>query len=84
MTSLIVFLVGGPLIKLFLEIKFLGRLDRMVQLDHIIKKSGTPTMGGIIIIIGMFSGTILWADLSNIYIWVLFSFLLVWLFGIHR
>ena len=28
-------------------------------------------MGGLIIIIGMFSGTILWADLSNIYIWVL-------------
>ena len=38
-------------------------------IDHIIKKSGTPTMGGVIIIIGMLSSTLLWADLSNIYIW---------------
>ena len=32
-------------------------------IDHIIK-SGTPTMGGVIIIIGIISGTLLWADLK--------------------
>ncbi len=72
MTSLIVvFLIGSPLIKLFSRNQISGPIRQDGPLDHIIKKSGTPTMGGLIIIIGMFSGTILWADLSNIYIWVL-------------
>ena len=72
MTSLIVvFLIGSPLIKLFSRNQISGPIRQDGPIDHIIKKSGTPTMGGLIIIIGMFSGTILWADLSNIYIWVL-------------
>ena len=32
------------------------------------KKAGTPTMGGLIIILGIFLGTFLWADLNNIYV----------------
>ena len=72
MTSLlIVFIIGNPLIKLFSKHQIAGPIRRDGPIDHIIKKSGTPTMGGLIIIIGMFSGTFLWADLSNIYIWVL-------------
>ena len=39
--------------------------------DHIVKKIGTPTMGGVLILIGLFSGIILWGDLTNIYIWFL-------------
>ena len=46
-----------------------GPIRQDGPIDHIIKKSGTPTMGGVIIIIGMLSSTLLWADLSNIYIW---------------
>ena len=38
---------------------------------EIIKKSGTPTMGGVIIILGILSSTLLWADLTNIYVWTL-------------
>lgn len=37
---------------------------------HILTKQGTPTMGGFLILIGVFSGTLLWADLSNQYVWV--------------
>ena len=71
-TSLIVvFLIGGPLIKIFEKKQILGPIRQDGPIDHIIKKSGTPTMGGIIIIIGMISGTILWADLNNIFIWTL-------------
>ena len=40
-------------------------------IDHIIKKSGTPTMGGVIIIIGILFSTLLWADLANTYVWTL-------------
>ena len=35
------------------------------------QKSKTPTMGGVLILIGILFGTLLWADLNNSYIWVL-------------
>ena len=71
-TSLIVvFIIGGPLIKIFSENMVSGPIRQDGPIDHIIKKSGTPTMGGVIIIIGMLTSTLLWADLNNIYIWTL-------------
>ena len=71
-TSLIiVFIIGGPLIKLFSEKMITGPIRQDGPIDHIIKKSGTPTMGGVIIIIGIISGTLLWADLKNVYVWTL-------------
>jgi phospho-N-acetylmuramoyl-pentapeptide-transferase len=36
---------------------------------HIIEKAGTPTMGGVMILAGVLIGTLLWADLSNVYVW---------------
>ena len=48
-----------------------GPIRQDGPIDHIIKKSGTPTMGGVIIIIGIIFSTLLWADLSNIYVWTL-------------
>tara|TARA_B100000579_G_C22828092_1_gene854383 strand:+ start:1281 stop:2366 length:1086 start_codon:yes stop_codon:yes gene_type:complete len=72
MTSLIiVFLVGGPLIKLFSKRDITGPIRQDGPIDHIIKKTGTPTMGGIIIIIGILSSTLMWANLKNVYIWSL-------------
>ena len=38
---------------------------------HIIEKAGTPTMGGVMILAGLVVSTLLWADLSNVYIWAL-------------
>ena len=71
-TSLIVvFIIGGPLIKLFSEKMITGPIRQDGPIDHIIKKSGTPTMGGVIIIVGIISSTILWADLRNVYVWTL-------------
>ena len=72
MTSLIiVFLIGGPLIKIFSRMDITGPIRQDGPIDHIVKKTGTPTMGGIIIIIGMLTSTVLWADLTNVYIWSL-------------
>ena len=48
-----------------------GPIRQDGPIDHIVKKSGTPTMGGVIIIIGIISSTLLWADLQNIYVWTL-------------
>ena len=71
-TSLIVvFIIGSPLIRIFSEKMITGPIRQDGPIDHIVKKSGTPTMGGVIIIIGIISSTILWADLTNIYVWTL-------------
>ena len=47
--------------------------------SHLIAKKGTPTMGGLLIILSVFVSTILWADLKNIYIWILI--LTIFIFG---
>ena len=72
MTSLIiVFIIGAPLIKIFSEKMITGPIRQDGPIDHIVKKTGTPTMGGVIIILGIVSSTLLWADLRNIYVWTL-------------
>ena len=72
MTSLVVvFIIGEPLIKIFSEKMITGPIRQDGPIDHIVKKSGTPTMGGVIIIIGIISSTLLWADLTNVYVWTL-------------
>ena len=37
---------------------------------HIIKKAGTPTMGGVLIILSVFISSILWGDLQNNFLWI--------------
>ena len=68
---LIVFLIGNPFISFFSTKKILDPIREDGPDDHIIKKIGTPTMGGALILIGLFSGILLWGDLTNIYIWFL-------------
>ena len=71
-TSLVVvFIIGAPLIKIFSEKMITGPIRQDGPIDHIVKKSGTPTMGGVMILIGIFSGTLLWGDLSSHYNWFL-------------
>jgi phospho-N-acetylmuramoyl-pentapeptide-transferase len=37
---------------------------------HVIEKQGTPTMGGLLILIPVVAATLFWADLSNPYVWI--------------
>ncbi|MHB8530250.1 MAG: phospho-N-acetylmuramoyl-pentapeptide-transferase, partial [Caulobacteraceae bacterium] len=37
---------------------------------HILEKAGTPTMGGLMFLAGIAVATLLWADLANVYVWV--------------
>ena len=72
MTSMIiVFLIGGSFIKFFTIHKITGPIREDGPSDHIIKKIDTPTMGGALILTGLFSGTLLWGDLLNTYVWFL-------------
>ena len=68
---IVVFIAGGPFIKYF----SLKRIHNPIRDDgpneHIVKKIGTPTMGGLLILLGVFSGVLLWGDLSNPFNWFL-------------
>jgi len=77
---LIVLLIGGPFIKLFSNRKIFNPIREDGPSDHIVKKIGTPTMGGIIILLGLVIPVLLWADLKNIYI--LFCLYIVLSFGL--
>ncbi len=71
-TSLmVVFLIGNPFINLFSTKQILDPIREDGPDEHIVKKIGTPTMGGVLILIGLFSGILLWGDLTSIYVWFL-------------
>ena len=69
--SLVISIVFGKKIINFLKIKQVGESVRELGLDGEDKKEGTPTMGGIIIIIGTLVPVILMSNLENIYIQIL-------------
>jgi phospho-N-acetylmuramoyl-pentapeptide-transferase len=66
---LIAFLLGPRLIAWLHKIKF-GQSVRSDGPESHLAKSGTPTMGGILIIAAVLVGVLLWADLSNAYVWI--------------
>jgi len=67
----VVFLIGTPFINFFSTKQILNPIREDGPSDHIIKKVDTPTMGGALILTGLFSGTLLWGDLFNPYVWFL-------------
>ena len=70
-TALLISLLLGPYIINKFSANNLSEVIRDDGPSSHFSKSGTPTMGGVIIIIGILTSTLLWADLSNIYIWTL-------------
>jgi len=76
-TSLfVVFLIGNPFINFFSTRKITNPIREDGPDQHIIKKIGTPTMGGVLILIGIFISVIFWCNFSNPYIWTLIFFVL--------
>ena len=71
-TALVVAFFFGPAIIRWLKSK--QGYGQPIRTDgpksHIITKQGTPTMGGVMILLGISVATLLWADLSNRYIWI--------------
>ena len=69
--SLLISLMFGKQIISFLAKKQVGESIRDLGLEGQVEKKGTPTMGGVLILLGLFSGILLWGDLSSIHIWFL-------------
>ena len=72
MTALLVSFWIGPSLIRWLKKK--QREGQPIRLDgpesHLLTKKGTPTMGGVLILLALSTATLLWADLSNGYVWV--------------
>ena len=73
LTALIVSFVLGPPIIAWLKRK--QREGQPIRDDgpesHLLTKRGTPTMGGVLILLAIVGSTLLWADLRNGYVWVI-------------
>jgi phospho-N-acetylmuramoyl-pentapeptide-transferase len=70
MTALMIGLLAGPyVIKRLLALK-IGQQVRSYGMETHLVKSGTPTMGGVLILMSIAISTLLWFDLSNRFVWI--------------
>ncbi|MBY4595670.1 phospho-N-acetylmuramoyl-pentapeptide-transferase [Ottowia caeni] len=70
MTALLIGILAGPIvIRRLTELK-IGQPVRGYAMDTHLIKSGTPTMGGVLILISIAVSTLLWFDLSNRFVWI--------------
>ena len=70
MTALLIGLAFGPWVIRSLTAMKIGQPIRQYGVQQHLAKSGTPTMGGVLILIGIGVSTLLWFDWSNRFVWV--------------
>lgn len=72
---LLTFFLAPPMIKKLQDL-CLGQWIREEGPSHHVAKHGTPTMGGILILFAVVLSTLLWADVLNLYVWLVILSLL--------
>ncbi|KAA5754274.1 phospho-N-acetylmuramoyl-pentapeptide-transferase, partial [Klebsiella pneumoniae] len=77
LTSLTIGLVLGPIMIRKLQALKYGQAVSSFAPENHAKKMGTPTMGGILILLSLGISTLLWADLSNPYVWIVLGVMVV-------
>ena len=70
MTSLLMGLTAGPWVIRRLTALKIGQPVRGYGIQSHLAKNGTPTMGGVLILLCIASSTLLWFDLSNRFVWI--------------
>ena len=70
MTALLIGLAFGPWVIRMLTAMKIGQPIREYGVQSHLAKSGTPTMGGVLILIGIGVSTLLWFDWSNRFVWI--------------
>jgi len=70
LTALGISLVFGPVMIRRLQSLQIGQSVRSDGPQSHLSKSGTPTMGGALILLSIFVSTLLWSNLANRYVWV--------------
>ena len=71
LTALGVSLLVGPILIRAINANQIGQVIRDDGPQSNLSKAGTPTMGGVLILVGITVSTMLWSDLTNHYVWVL-------------
>jgi phospho-N-acetylmuramoyl-pentapeptide-transferase len=69
---LISFVVGPKMIRMFTEMQIGQQIRTDGPQTHLIKK-GTPTMGGMLILVAIAVSTLLWADIRNRFVWIVLA-----------
>ena len=70
LTSLLIGLAFGPWVIARLTSLKIGQPVRAYGVESHLAKSGTPTMGGVLILIGIGVSTLLWFDWTNRFVWI--------------
>src|SRR5690242_1306106 len=72
LTALLISFIAGPWVIAWLKSK--QGDGQPIRSDgpqsHLVRKKGTPTMGGFLILLALTASTLLWADLGNPYVWI--------------
>lgn len=70
LTALLIAVIIGPKMIRWLQTMQIGQTIRDDGPESHLAKSGTPTMGGLLILAAIVSSVLLWSDLTNRYVWV--------------
>ncbi len=70
LTALMIGLLAGPYVINRLRALKIGQQVRSYGMETHLVKSGTPTMGGVLILLSITISTLLWFDLSNRFVWI--------------
>ena len=70
LTALVIALVVGPFLIAHLSKYQIGQTVRNDGPQSHLVKTGTPTMGGLLILIAVTFSTLCWGDLSSVYLWI--------------
>jgi phospho-N-acetylmuramoyl-pentapeptide-transferase len=70
LTALLIGLLAGPFVIRRLVSLKIGQPIREYAMQTHLSKSGTPTMGGVLILLAIGISTLLWFDLSNRFVWI--------------
>jgi phospho-N-acetylmuramoyl-pentapeptide-transferase len=73
MTALLIGLIFGPLVIRRLASLKIGQPVRGYGLQSHLSKTGTPTMGGVLILLSIAVSTVLWFDLTNRFVWIVLA-----------
>jgi phospho-N-acetylmuramoyl-pentapeptide-transferase len=71
LTAISIGLFAGPAVIRMLTRLKVGQAVRNYGMDTHLVKTGTPTMGGVLILIAIAIATLLWSDLSNRFVWII-------------
>lgn len=70
LTALLIGLIAGPFVIRRLVALKIGQPIREYAMQTHLSKSGTPTMGGVLILLAIGISTLLWSDLGNRFVWI--------------